>query len=1136
MTLIELPDAGIHPGQWRLARIEVVNWGTFQGHTAIEVARKGHLFTGASGSGKSSLLDAIATVLTPSRWLRFNAAAQESTARNDDRSMVSYVRGAWSKEADAELDRAVSSYLRTGATWSGILLRYENLVDPPVTLVRLFHIRGGSVDRGELKDLAFVDRGEIDLLEFHPHVASGIDARRIKAAWPSAVTTTNGSHKAYFSRITRLLGIGSAGGSGGTENALHLLHKTQSAKNLGSLDHLFRAFMLDEPTTFARAANAVEQFGELNEAHRLVVEAREQLDALTALDPSILQYENALQAASSAERLAALIDVFEQRLLIALTDDDLAETRSLHARAEDHARRAARTAADAHELARLAALRSSELGGAEADRARERADAARQLALDVETRWRRFVEELAAVGLSAPQDAHEFAELQDAARRELDESSRADGAVLHEHEENRAYFEAKREVEKIDRELAELRQRKSNLPAPLLVARRWLADELGVDETVLPFAGELIEVKSEFAEWTGAIERVLHPLAATMLVRDEHLARVRRLADTRHFGTRLRFEAVPAIADSPRPARSPRSLLGRIAVGNGPFAGWLQWRLAEQFDYACVDHVDELDDVERGVTLAGQVKASARRYEKNDAVRVDDRRHWILGADNAEKIETLLEQRRNADGRLRAADGRLKQVQASRDAELKRRSQLGRLLNQPWSEVDRAAAAEIVRARQAQLEAVTTGNAELNDAIALEQEATQRADAAELADREADAERRRLAGVLDELEAALARLNEQRESTQIDERDSVELDRRYRALQRRLDRVSVPTIGRKVLAELNTEARTSRERAESARSTFEHGAYAFRSRWPVPAADLTTTIDDRAGFRALRTEIEARGLPEHEQRFLRLLREKSQELIGHLLADIRDAPKQVRERIDPVNASLSHSLFDHDRFLEIRVREQRAPEVQRFLDELRSVVEGSWDEVALELAEARFSTLADVMRRLGSSTSEDLLWKQRCLDTREHVTFQAREIDRGGRVVNVHDSSAGLSGGQRQKLVIFCLAAALRYQLTSDDDAPPNYATIVLDEAFDKADSSYTRMAMDVFEAFGFHMLLATPQKLLSTIEPYVGAVTSISNESRKRSTVANVMFEAVSGPDVGDDERDARDARDATQQEGDAA
>ena len=63
----------------------------------------------------------------------------------------------------------------------------------------------------------------------------------------------------------------------------------------------------------------------------------------------------------------------------------------------------------------------------------------------------------------------------------------------------------------------------------------------------------------------------------------------------------------------------------------------------------------------------------------------------------------------------------------------------------------------------------------------------------------------------------------------------------------------------------------------------------------------------------------------------------------------------------------------------------------------------------------------------------------------------------------------------------------------------------MLDEAFDKADSAYTRMAMDVFVEFGFHMILATPQKLLQTIEPYVGGVTVIANPSRQLSLTQQI-------------------------------
>ena len=61
----EQAAGAVHPGQWRLARVEVVNWGTFQGRHAVDVAREGFLITGESGSGKSSLIDAISAVVRP---------------------------------------------------------------------------------------------------------------------------------------------------------------------------------------------------------------------------------------------------------------------------------------------------------------------------------------------------------------------------------------------------------------------------------------------------------------------------------------------------------------------------------------------------------------------------------------------------------------------------------------------------------------------------------------------------------------------------------------------------------------------------------------------------------------------------------------------------------------------------------------------------------------------------------------------------------------------------------------------------------------------------------------------------------------------------------------------------------------
>jgi len=81
--------------QFRMRRLQLFNWGTFQDLHDIPIAERGFLFVGRSGSGKSTLLDAIAALLTPPQWLSFNAAAREGDRGRHDRNLVSYVRGAW---------------------------------------------------------------------------------------------------------------------------------------------------------------------------------------------------------------------------------------------------------------------------------------------------------------------------------------------------------------------------------------------------------------------------------------------------------------------------------------------------------------------------------------------------------------------------------------------------------------------------------------------------------------------------------------------------------------------------------------------------------------------------------------------------------------------------------------------------------------------------------------------------------------------------------------------------------------------------------------------------------------------------------------------------------------------------------
>src|ERR1051325_517373 len=111
--------------QFRMTKLQVYNWGTFEGTHSVRITPKGFLFVGPSGTGKSTLLDAISALLVPPRFIDFNAAAREGGTPRD-RNLVSYVRGLWGEQRTKLTGDYLKSYLRTASTWSALALTFQD--------------------------------------------------------------------------------------------------------------------------------------------------------------------------------------------------------------------------------------------------------------------------------------------------------------------------------------------------------------------------------------------------------------------------------------------------------------------------------------------------------------------------------------------------------------------------------------------------------------------------------------------------------------------------------------------------------------------------------------------------------------------------------------------------------------------------------------------------------------------------------------------------------------------------------------------------------------------------------------------------------------------------------------------------
>lgn len=1094
----------ISHGQNRLARIQLVNWGTFHGSFDLPVPRAGLLLTGSSGSGKSSLLDAIAAVLVQPKWLQFNAAAQEGGVSDKSRSLVSYVRGAFKREADADSGEVATAYLRTGATWTGIALTFDNGLGAITTLARLLHIQRGTNSSDGLGSLFILAEEAVDLLALAPFAENGLESRRLSTSHPTWVVRT--SYPDFAVRLQRRLGLAS-------DQAQRLLHKTQSAKNLTSLDTLLREFMLDAPDSFSLVSQATEQFQELSAAHASVVDARKQAETLGPLRQRQAERSQLLQ---DSQRLAAESEHLEAvritRQLERTAESAQKLAKSVEALEEEVVRAELSVAARLQD--RDAALQVvNGLGGRELE-ALESEHELLAKRLDWVTKQRsRYTSISTACGLSLPDRQ---SGMQEFLRRIASAQEQATESKAEKEERHRlsgAHVDARRQAATLAAELKTLEEQRSTLDEGLIQLRDALIAETGVSKSRLPFAGELIEVLPDHSAWTGAIERVLRTFARTLLVPSDLYPHVSEFVDDTYLRLRLVYERVSAGSPDTRAVEDGRSLVNKVAVLPSEFTEWMSAQLTTRFDYACVGSVAELRAARRAVTRTGQIKHSEKRHEKDDRSAIDDRRRWVLGSSIAAKREALEADLAIAKER---EDSALRDRDAADDSANARTQTLGHLsdlLALNWEDIDVEACVAALALNAQRAETVRLTNEGLDEAkVAF--------DRADTSYREEEKEARALRDKRANLSHSLSQLVERRTAwlAELDELPGVPADV-ANALARRFDSQSSQdpdASARGIRATLHNEQQGVTERLGASSRRVESVMQKYKENWPAQAADLATQVEYLPDYLTILDALQADRLPEFENRFFDLLQGQSRNNIGQLSQLLNNSRREIRERVDPINRSLRQTEFAPGQYLHVRVDDRRLPEVTLFLQTLAEITSGSLEDAlgselgpeAREQAERRFLVLRDLLRRLSSTEAADVRWRQQCLDTRLHVQFVAEARDVDGKAVDYFTGAGGLSGGERQKLVVFCLAAALRYQLAREGDTHPAYGLVVLDEAFDKTDPAFTRAGLDVFRTFGFQLLLATPLKMLQTLEDYVGGAALVVNDAGTGSRLEIMSFE----------------------------
>ena len=135
---------------FRLTRLELYNWGTFDLRVwSLDASARNTLLTGDIGSGKSTIVDAVTTLLLPANRISYNKAAG---AEVRERSLRSYMLGYYKSERNEVTGTTKPVALRDGTRYSVVLGVFGNEgYDATVTIAQVFWLRcadaGGQPDR-----------------------------------------------------------------------------------------------------------------------------------------------------------------------------------------------------------------------------------------------------------------------------------------------------------------------------------------------------------------------------------------------------------------------------------------------------------------------------------------------------------------------------------------------------------------------------------------------------------------------------------------------------------------------------------------------------------------------------------------------------------------------------------------------------------------------------------------------------------------------------------------------------------------------------------------------------------------------------------------------------------------------------
>ena len=1011
-------------GGFRLHDLQALNWGTFDGQIWNLFSQGGNsLLTGNIGSGKSTLVDGLTTLLVPTRKLAFNKAAG---AEDKERTFESYYHGYYTSQQNNS-GKAQAIGLRDKQHYSVLLAQfYSKNRDEWITLAQVFWIKP---DEHKAKRLFVIGQKPLTISrEFTDFGTKILDLRkRLRKDEHIEIFDSFGPYQQHFSK---LLGLSADG------KALELFNQTISMKSVGSVTEFVRNNMLSTPDIEAQVSELERNYDDLKRMHDAVVNARLKVDLLKPVDQYGGQALEAEQQKHHFEQSRELTDAFMASIALPLYQKRIEKTQLKYRHTEQEIQQV-----ETNERTENLNLKQIEQdiassGGQRLQQLSHQIDDNRKQYEQRKQQHQDYQRLVQALGLNEFLSPEQFIENIAEAKNKAEEYQ----AELEQHEQKADQLKLQVNQQQLAQnklidELTALKKRASNIPARQLQIREKICDALDLDESQLPFVGELLQVKSDQQQWQGVIERVMHNFALSIVVPEQHYDSINRYINQTHLGGKLVYfradDNISLANEQPSTEQLPAKV---IIKPDTPHYAWLQNELQKRFNYQCCEALAQFRRFDKAITPLGLIKSSKTRHEKDDRHNINDKSRYILGWSNKEKIELLdaeLSHLHRSEKQINMALIQLKSI----SKELLQRHRQALNLSEFHPDFERLNHLDTSkRIEQLEHERHQLMSAD-NQLAALEkhkQEIEQLLIQFQQQRKDKLLEQGGLTQELKQLELSLENITQTVAELSNANPENVtslqQLFEQYGASKGlRIEMLANQTT--LLRQKLNQKIQHLQEKRSKKEQQMALAMREFANQFPNDCTELDASLQALDEYRAILIKLVEEDLPRHEQRFKEMLNRDTIRSMALFRSQLDKQEEEILARIQLINRSLLQLDYQNGTYIEIDAINSGDVDIREFKQRLKQCVEYSSDDNLY--SEQKFEQVKSLIEQLRNEPK----WTQKVVDVRFWFLFNVVERYReDNSEKECYSDSGGKSGGQKEKLAYSILAAAilLQYQLVSE--------------------------------------------------------------------------------------------------------